>query len=300
VPTLSLRYAVLARIAALTSPEVGTQSPEALRAALRRAVRGPRLVFGTPPHVAATQDAPIVGVGTRRYTPVGARAGRLVFFHGGGWVIGDLDTHDTLARALAVATGLETLAVDYRRAPEHAFPAAVDDCVAVTHAALAEASGAPVFVAGDSAGGNLAAVVALHLGQRLAGQVLLYPVTDAARESASYTTFAQGCMLTAASMRRYRALYAPTAEAQAHPDCSPLRAERVDHAPPAYVVLAECDVLRDEGAAYAERLSAAGVPCVVEEARGALHGFMSMQALREAVEATRRIGAWARQARSRP
>ena len=294
VPTLSLRYAVLARIAALTSPEPDTQSPEAAREALRLAVRGPRVVFGAPAAVAATQDAAVAGVPTRRYTPHDLRAGRLLFMHGGGWVVGDLDTHDALARALAVATGLETLAIDYRRAPEHVFPAALDDCLAVTRAALAEAQGAPVFVAGDSAGGNLAAVVALHLGAQLAGQVLLYPVTDAAHEAASYATFSQGFMLTAASMRRYRALYAPTPEAQAHPDCSPLRAPRVDQAPPAYVVLAQCDVLRDEGAAYAARLQAAGVPCVVDEARGALHGFMSMQGLREARETTRRVGDWAR------
>jgi len=119
-------------------------------------------------------------------------------------------------------------------------------------------------------------------------------VTDAAQEAASYATFSQGFMLTAASMRRYRSLYAPDAEVRALPDCSPLRAPRVDHAPPAYVVLAECDVLRDEGAAYAARLQAAGVSCVVDEARGALHGFMSMQGLREARETTRRVGDWAR------
>jgi acetyl esterase len=183
--------------------------------------------------------------------------------------------------------------VHYRRAPEAPAPAAADDCEAVTSALLER--GQPVAVAGDSAGGNLAAAVANRCGAkgaRLAAQALIYPVTDCAAETASYETFADGFLLSRATMRYFRDCYAPTETLRLSPDVSPLRAPSLAGAAPAYVLLAGCDVLRDEGRAYAARLQQAGVETVLDEVPGVLHGFVSMQGLGVTREATRRLVAW--------
>jgi acetyl esterase len=228
----------------------------------------------------AVEDLDVEGVPIRLYAPSGADGTPIVvYFHGGGWVIGSLDTHDGLARALANRSGCRVAAVHYRLAPEHRFPAAVDDCWTVTRWAFGQAS--RVAVAGDSAGGNLAAVMALRArdaGLPLAHQALVYPVIDHRFDTPSYAANADGYGLTQAGMRWYWDHYLGGADG-ADPDASPLRAESVAGVAPALVMVCGLDPLRDEGVAYAERLRAAGVPVEVSEYRDMIHGFLRMSAV---------------------
>src|SRR3984885_11360395 len=207
----------------------------------------------------------------RVYTPLGEGPFPLmVFFHGSGFVVCSLDTHDGIARNLCAGTGCVVVSVDYRLAPEAKFPAAPDDCLAATRWAVANAAGlgadpGRVFVAGDSAGGNLAAVTALRVrdegGPRLLGQLLIYPVTDYYEPGTpSMIENAEGYGLGRAGMIWFWNHYLATAADGAHPHASPLRAARLDDLPPALVVTAEFDPLRDEGEYYADRLRQAGVP----------------------------------------
>lgn len=230
-----------------------------------------------------------VGIPVRIYRPAdGGRLPVLVYFHGGGWVIGSLDTHDGSCRMLANRSGCAIVSVDYRLAPEHRFPAAADDCLAATRwvAANAAAIGcdpARIAVGGDSAGGNLAAVVALRTrdegGPALVHQLLVYPVTDANLDTASYRENAEGYFLTREGMRWFWQHYAPAAEARAHPHASPLRASDLRGLPPATVITAEYDPLRDEGEAYAARLREAGVATRLTRYDGVIHGFFGMHGL---------------------
>ena len=203
--------------------------------------------------------------------------GIVVWLHGGGWMMGTLDSYDAPLRVLANASGAIVAAVDYRLAPEHRFPAALDDSLAAIRwlaANGAELGGDPsrIAVAGDSAGGNLAAVAALKLKGELRGQALVYPVIDAALNTPSYREFSDGHGLSGASMRRFWNLYLDGADG-GHPDASPLRAEDLFGAAPAYVLSAEEDVLRDEAEAYAEALKNAGVPTELVRWPGTIHGF---------------------------
>ena len=209
----------------------------------------------------------------------------LVYFHGGGWVIGDLDTHDVACRTLAAGAGIAVLAVDYRLAPEHRFPAAVDDCIAAVRFARAEAAAlgadaARIAVGGDSAGGNLAAVVCLALrdaGEPLpAFQLLIYPATDMRAVAPSHTANGQGYMLTADSIAYYREHYMPDAAEWADWRASPLLAADHAHLPPALVLTAGFDPLRDEGRQYADALSGAGVACQYICFERQIHGFVTM------------------------
>ena len=211
----------------------------------------------------------------------------VVFFHGGGWVIGDLDTHDGLARAIARALGAIVLSVAYRLAPEHPFPAAVDDAVEATvwaaeHARELGAHPTALVVAGDSAGGALATVVARRArdagGPALAAQLLLYPVTDLAMTSASYREHAGGYGLTAATMAWFVTQYGAPADT---PDASPVAAAADDLAglPPAVISTAEYDPLRDEGDAYARALAAAGVPTRHLRHDGLIHAYALMETI---------------------
>jgi acetyl esterase len=208
----------------------------------------------------------------------------LVYFHGGGWVTGSLDSTEPRCRILAEWTPCVVVSVDYRMAPEHKFPAAVDDALAATqwvaaHAAELGIDPARLGVGGDSAGGNLAAVVALEArsrGPQLALQYLCYPVTDLMSDTASRRTYANGYGLTSPSMRWYEEQYLPDAAAAANPLASPLRAPDLKGVPPAIVALPGNDVLHDEGLAYADRLKAAGVPVELHEYPGLIHGFFSM------------------------
>ncbi len=251
--------------------------------------------------VASVADRTIPGpagpLGLRVYTPLGGTGPfpLLVFFHGGGFVVCDLDTHDALCRNLCAGAGCVVASVDYRLAPEHRFPAAPDDCLAATrwaaeHAAELGADPARVAVAGDSAGGNLAAVVALRArdegGPRLAAQLLLYPTTDAAAAGMpSLAENAEGYGLTRRDMAWFKDRYFNDPSDAGNPHASPLRAADLRGLPPALVQTAEYDPLRDEGEAYAARLREAGVPTTVSRRTGMIHGFLFFPGLVRAADA---------------
>ena len=241
--------------------------------------------------VARTEDTQVPGpegaIAVRVYTPAGpAPFPGLVYFHGGGWVLCDLETHDAVCRAIARQAGAVVVAVDYRLAPEHRFPAAVVDCYTATRwvAANAEHLGIDpqrIVVGGDSAGGNLAAVVSRkcrdEAGPALALQVLVYPVTNLASfETPSYQEFADGYFLTRAEMEWFRDCYLARPEDGDNPDASPLLAQDLRGLPPALVITGECDVLRDEGERYARRLADAGVAVTATRYAGMIHPFFSL------------------------
>ena len=221
----------------------------------------------------------------RLYRPLGAEGpiATLVFFHGGGFVIGDITTYDAQCRTLCREGRIAVLSVEYRVAPEDPFPAAADDAVAAGTWALdhaAELGGDPdrIAVGGDSAGGNLAAVAAQALRGHepaLAGQLLLYPVTDFSEERPSVTENGDGLFLTGEDMRWFRDKYIGE-HSRTDPKASPLYAEDLSGLPPAVVITAEFDPLRDDGEAYADALETAGVPVVRRRFDGLIHGFFAM------------------------
>ena len=272
-----------------------------------------------PPAVAAVQNlATDTGVPLRLYRPLGVGMGMgvstgtgveappvLVYFHGGGWTIGDLDTHDVLCRQLCAASGAAVVAVHYRLAPENRFPAAVDDCVAATHWVQKQGTALGIdstrlAVGGDSAGGNLAAVVSLVLRDAARGvarapaeepahesahetgppapvfQLLIYPATDQRLGAPSHQTNAQGYLLTADSIAYFRGHYLPDAATWLDWRASPLLASDHRGLPPALVLTAGFDPLRDEGHAYADVLSAAGTRVQVVCFGRQVHGFITM------------------------
>ena len=209
----------------------------------------------------------------------------LVFFHGGGWAAGDLETHDHLCRHLAFAGGFSVVAVDYRLAPEHPFPAALEDCLAATHALHQRAqewdiNPARLAVGGDSAGGSLATLVCLALrdaGEHwLHAQLLIYPAVDFAADTESLRTNGQGYLLTTAALEMFTNWYLPDRAARTDPRASPLRAASHAGLPAAIIQTAEFDPLRDEGIAYAEALRAAGVAVDYHCYAGMIHGFARM------------------------
>jgi acetyl esterase len=227
-------------------------------------------------------------VRARAYTPRGAGARTLplvVWLHGGGWVTGNLDSHDATCRALANASGCKVVALDYRLAPEHKFPAGLQDCHAAlrwmaAHAGELGIDPRRIAVAGDSAGGNLAAALALlvrdHGGPAIAFQLLVYPVTHHAFDTPSYHRYGEGYLLTTEGMRWNWNHYLPDEAAGRDPLASPLLAPDLRGLPPALVVLAECDPLTDEGAAYARRLAEAGVPVDCRQYDGMIHAFFTL------------------------
>ncbi len=241
----------------------------------------PRL-FGAPDAVASVEDVEADGVPVRVYRPAGGERAGLVYFHGGGWVVGSLESHDPLCRTLAARSGCAVIAVDYRRAPEHPYPAAIED--AWTATAWASQRFSPLAVAGDSAGGQLAASVALRARDadlKLALQVLVYPVTNYGFDTQSHRSSSAGPALTSAEMRWFWGQYLTDGARAGEADCSPLRAPELAGLPPALVLTAESDPLRDEGEAYARRLQEAGVPVVLRRYEGLIHGFIRMPALIE-------------------
>jgi acetyl esterase len=247
-------------------------------------------LYGTGPEMARVEDTTIPvddgQIAARVLVPTDAPRGVFVYYHGGGWVIGgNLDEFDTLARKLAARTGCAVVLVDYRLAPEHRYPVAVDDSYAAlewVHAHLADIAGraVPIIVGGDSAGGNLAAIMAQRSRQRggppIAFQALIYPVTDADLDNASYTAEENQLMLSRESMVWFWDHYLPDVARRAEPDASPLRATDLAGLPPAIVLTAEYDVLRDEGEAYADALEAAGVPVDRQRVPGQMHGFFTL------------------------
>jgi acetyl esterase len=240
------------------------------------------------PAVAKVEDRLIPGppgveVPVRIYWPGDGGEPRpvIVYFHGGGWVLGDLETHDGPVRSMANGTGAIVVAVHYRLAPEHRYPAAVEDAYAATRWAAEHATelgGDPtrLAVAGDSAGGNLAAVTALRAvegGPDIAFQLLIYPVTDHDFTTESYVDSGPDCLLTRQHMEWFWDQYVPDVADRDHPQASPLRAAEFAGLPPAHVLTAGRDPLRTEGQLYAERLQAAGVPTTVQHCPGLFHGF---------------------------
>ncbi len=259
----------------------------------RAAIMAMVAAAGEPEPVARVENRTIPGpagdIPVRIYTPaVSGPVPVLVFYHGGGWVIGNLDSHDGICRQLANAVGCVVVSVDYRLAPEHPFPAAAEDAYAaarwvVAHAASLGGDPARVAVGGDSAGGNLAAVVALMARDRggppLVYQLLIYPVVDAPGDRASYRDNAEGYLLTASSMHWFWNHYHAGNVAERHPYACPVRAEDLRGLPPAHVITAEYDPLRDEAEEHAERLRAASVPVTLTRYDGMIHGFFGMSAL---------------------
>lgn len=277
-------------------PPLDTLDPAALRGMMDQPMAG-----GEPESVAAVTDRIIAGpagdLSVRIYTPAGTGPHRLVvFFHGGGWVVGTLDTHDGLARALCNSAGAVVVSVDYRLAPEHPFPAAPEDCYAATawaaeHASELGARAETLAVAGDSAGGALAASVC-HMsadrnGPPIAYQMLFYPVTDYHFDTPSYRDNAEGYFLTRPMMQWFWDQYLAAPEQADAPYCAPLRRRLLEGLPPASIITAQYDPLRDEGDLYGRALAEAGVPVQYRCWEGMIHGFVSfldmVDSAREAV-----------------
>jgi acetyl esterase len=252
---------------------------------------------GTGGRDVAREDRRIDGqrgsIAARVYRPGASDLPLLVYYHGGGWVLGSIESHDGLCAELATDARCNVVSVDYRMAPEHLFPAAVDDATDAfrwvrEHARELGGDPGRVAVGGDSAGGNLAAVVSQQCaafaepGPSL--QLLIYPATDLSRESASHATYGEGFYLTRTRMEWFKDLYIPVEE-RADVRASPLRSKELAGHPPAHVITAGFDPLRDEGRAYADALEAAGVPVTYRNYEGVIHGFASMAGLVPAARA---------------
>jgi len=300
--------------------EKGVPATHTLTPAQARAVYRERRAFTQPepPDVGEVRELEARGLAgaipLRSYRPVGAAAGAalpvLVYFHGGGWVIGDLDTHDTLCRQLANQSGCAVIAVDYRLAPEHRFPTAVDDAIAATHwiadnAAQLKIDPARLAVGGDSAGGNLAAVVALAARDsgepRIAFQLLIYPATDQRRGWPSHTSNGDGYLLTRDSIAYYHDHYLVDGASDLDWRASPLLHADHSRLPPAFVLTAGYDPLRDEGLQYAHALSRAGSRATLVNFERQVHGFILMgRVLDEANTAVQLCAAQLKQALAEP
>jgi acetyl esterase len=278
---------VMNQMAALGFPPPHMVTPEQARLNARAR---PRAVG---PEVAKVTDrmipTPELQVPVRIYTPSGnGPFPILVWFHGGGWVVGDLDMADATARHLTVGAECVVVSVDYRLAPETPFPGPAEDCYAATqwaaqHAAEIHGEARRIAVGGDSAGGNLAAAVALmardRRGPGLVFQLLVYPVTHCDFTTNSYQQCAEGYMLTRTSMQWYWQQYIRHPADAANPYAAPLMATDLRDLPPAFIVTAEFDPLCDEGEAYGKRLQAAGVPTTCTRYPGMIHGFFGMSAV---------------------
>jgi acetyl esterase len=278
--------AMLDELNAFALSDLSAITPEAMRE-LAKAMPGADAVPQPIHHVENRRLRGAAGeIGARIYRPNDdVPLPVLVYFHGGGWVMCDLDTHDATCRALANAAGCVVVSVDYRLAPEAKFPAAAEDCYTATcwvqeNAASIGADPTRVAVAGDSAGGNLAAVVSLMARERsgptLVHQLLIYPVIDHGFDTPSYHDNADGYLLSRDMMKWFWGHYLEREQQGDEPFASPLRAASLAGLPPATVITAEYDPLRDEGEAYARRLDAEGVPTKLSRYDGMIHGFFAM------------------------
>jgi len=296
--------------------EKGVPPTHTLTPAQARAFYRERRTFTQPdpPEVGSVQDLQAPGpagpITVRSYRPAGSSAADvlpvLVYYHGGGWVIGDLDTHDVLCRQLCNLSGCAVVSVDYRMAPEHRFPLAVDDAMAATRWVRAQAQALKVdasrlAVGGDSAGGNLAAVVALAARDEgdlpIAFQLLIYPATDQRRGAPSHAANGQGYLLTKETMDYFHDHYIPDARQDLDWRASPLLHANHAKLPPAFVLTAGYDPLRDEGLQYAQKLSEAGNRAALVNFERQIHGFILMgRVLDEANVAVQLCAAQLRQA----
>jgi acetyl esterase len=273
---------LLAMLAAQPGPKLSEITPAEGRAMMT----GMTQMLERPRGEIASTDLVIPGnIPARLYTPADPAGHVLVYYHGGGWVIGDLDTHDPLCAEIARALGMRVVSIDYRMAPEAPFPAATEDCIAATRwiaGSPAELGAAVtgVIPAGDSAGGNLAAAVTRELCGEIAipAQWLIYPATDMTEAEGSMAEFADGYLLTKDSMDWFHGHYMAGSETKLlHPWASPLHAETLDGLPPAMVFTCGLDPLRDQGRAYAARLIQSGVRVIYREAAGQIHGCFTLR-----------------------
>ena len=254
------------------------------------AVRGmfEQFDFGEDEKLAEVRDLEIDGaagpIPARFYRPLGDPRGLILFYHGGGWVVGNLQSHDKAVRALANRSECAVLAIEYRLAPEHVFPAGLEDCYAAlqwadSHKGDLGLGDVPLVVAGDSAGGNLAAVVAVmardRKGPALAAQLLIYPATSSGQDTPSYTERGTGSLLTKADMVWFWNHYAPEGMDRTDPRMSVLLTEDLGRLPPAVLAIAEFDPLRDEGVAYGRKLASADTAVTVLYYRDLPHGFLT-------------------------
>jgi acetyl esterase len=260
-------------------PPLYELSPEAARAGAEAQAE----LIGPGPEVAAVDDIAVPvrddEIPARRYEPESSSA-TLVWFPGGGWVFDGLDNHDAMCRRLAHVAGSTVICVGHRLAPEHRFPAPLDDCWDALNWAAQQHPSVPLMVGGDSSGGNLAAVCALRARDRgrpaLALQVLVYPVTDHDMTTASYVEHGAGALVGRQEMEWFWNHYVVDVAQRETSDVSPLRAPDVSKLPPAIVAVAEYDPLRDDGLAYAERLRAAGTDVTLRRYDVVFHGYFSM------------------------
>lgn len=260
------------------APPLTALSPEAARKAINAMMANP----GDVPDLTVSEHLVAVEGGSiplRVVMPDTAPRGVIVYLHGGGFVTGTAANHEPVCRQIAAATGCVVAIPDYRLAPEFSFPMPLQDCLAAV-IWTAGRFDLPLVVMGDSAGGNLAAAVAqmatANGGPKIAAQVLIYPVMDAAMDTPSYNDPANDLLLSPGAMAWFWDHYLPDKTQRTDPRASPLRAANVSDLPPAIMVLASHDILRDEGQAYADRLVAAGVPCDLMIAEGEIHGFFVM------------------------
>jgi acetyl esterase len=296
---------VLDQIAALAAKPLEQETPAEARAWRNQISHITSALAGPVVEMASVDDRTIPGVGgpaqlTGPAQPIPVRVYRpsaeenlpvLVYFHGGGWVFGTLDTVDRPCRALAHSAECVVVSVDYRLAPEHKFPAAADDAYAVVryvaeHPAEFHADSTRIAVGGDSAGGNLSAAVSLMArdrgGPAIRFQLLVYPCVDYDDDRPSVHEYAEGHLLTRAALGWFWGHYVASAEDGRHMYASPINAADLSGLPPALVITAECDPIRDQGEAYAQKLEAAGVPVEVRRYEGAIHAFFQMGAVIDA------------------
>ena len=297
IPTLDATInAFLKTLAAQGGPPLHTLSPAAARAVLAGLQTGEIIRYEADSEACTISGGPTGEISLLIVRPRGFSEPLpvILYFHGGGWILGDAETHDRLVREIATGAQATVVFVNYTRAPEAQYPVAIEQAYSATrwvadNGATIRVDPTRLALVGDSVGGNMVAAVTLLAktrgGPRISFQVLFYPVTDADFTTASYSQFADGPWLTRASMEWFWDSYAPDAEMRKEPTASPLQAslEQLQGLPPALIITDECDVLRDEGEAYAHKLLAAGVPVTAARYLGAIHDFVLLNPIAQSL-----------------